>query len=82
MSFTKPNKVFYERKKAVESGIPADLSRKGNIDDTIVNLVDFINSLEDYATTSSCSGRIIVFRNVSIRPLSFLKLYICFVLQS
>ncbi|XP_071482118.1 tRNA wybutosine-synthesizing protein 3 homolog [Diadema antillarum] len=38
----------------------ADLSRKGNIDEEIVGLVELINQQEHYFTTSSCSGRTIV----------------------
>ncbi|XP_066294216.1 tRNA wybutosine-synthesizing protein 3 homolog [Branchiostoma lanceolatum] len=38
-----------------------DLSRKGSIDDPIVELVNFINGQEFLFTTSSCSGRISVF---------------------
>ncbi|XP_019614050.1 PREDICTED: tRNA wybutosine-synthesizing protein 3 homolog [Branchiostoma belcheri] len=39
----------------------ADLSRKGSIDEPIVELVNFINGQEFLFTTSSCSGRISVF---------------------
>ncbi|KAI8491543.1 tRNA methyltransferase tyw3 [Branchiostoma belcheri] len=39
----------------------ADLSRKGSIDEPIVELVNFINGQEVLFTTSSCSGRISVF---------------------
>lgn len=35
-----------------------DKSRKGGIDSDIKGIVDYINSLDDYYTTSSCSGRI------------------------
>ncbi|GFU37703.1 tRNA wybutosine-synthesizing protein 3 homolog [Nephila pilipes] len=38
-----------------------DLSRKGSIDEKIVELVNFINTQECYVTTSSCSGRTSVF---------------------
>lgn len=37
-----------------------DKSRKGHIDIKIRQLVDAINFLDDYFTTSSCSGRIMV----------------------
>lgn len=52
------NKLFSAQKKVAFSG--QDLSRKGSVDEPIVELVDFINSLENYFTTSSCSGRIVV----------------------
>ncbi|EDO43290.1 predicted protein [Nematostella vectensis] len=42
----------------------ADLSKKGSIDEPIVNLVDYINGLDAFFTTSSCSGRISVFTEV------------------
>jgi len=37
-----------------------DKSKKGTVDIKIVPLVDLINSLEHYYTTSSCSGRIVI----------------------
>ena len=40
-----------------------DFSPKGSIDAPVVQLVDFINNLPDYVTTSSCSGRISVYRD-------------------
>jgi tRNA wybutosine-synthesizing protein 3 len=40
-----------------------DFSPKGSIDAPIVQLVDFINDLPDFVTTSSCSGRISVYRD-------------------
>lgn len=39
----------------------ADLSPKGNVDEPIWPLIHLINSLDDYVTTSSCSGRVSVF---------------------
>ena len=40
-----------------------DFSPKGSIDAPVVQLVDFINDLPDFVTTSSCSGRISVYRD-------------------
>jgi len=37
-----------------------DKSQKGEIDSDIQELIDLINSKEEYYTTSSCSGRIVV----------------------
>ena len=37
-----------------------DKSRKGSIDEKIIKLVDKINSLDNFYTTSSCSGRILL----------------------
>ena len=44
----------------------ADLSKKGSIDDQIIDLVQYINAHENFFTTSSCSGRISVFSEVSV----------------
>lgn len=41
-----------------------DLSKKGSIDDQIMDLVQYINAKDNYFTTSSCSGRISVFSEV------------------
>ena len=38
-----------------------DKSKKGSVDAPITELVNYINRLEDYCTTSSCSGRFAVF---------------------
>ncbi|XP_068730076.1 tRNA wybutosine-synthesizing protein 3 homolog isoform X3 [Montipora capricornis] len=42
-----------------------DLSKKGSIDDQIIDLVKYINGKENYFTTSSCSGRIVVFSELA-----------------
>lgn len=41
-----------------------DLSRKGSVDEPIAPLVEYLNSVENYYTTSSCSGRISAFSQV------------------
>jgi len=43
-----------------------DLSRKHSIDDYIINLINRINNHIDYYTSSSCSGRTIVFTSSAI----------------
>ena len=43
-----------------------DLSRKGGVDEPVAELVSYINSLKDFYTTSSCSGRLVVLQEVSI----------------
>jgi len=43
--------------------IGVDNSFKGSVDKPIVELVSFLNSLTNYYTTSSCSGRISVFES-------------------
>lgn len=52
MNFEKEKMEFLAKK---------DKSRKGCIDFKIKRLVDKINSLNDFFTTSSCSGRILLF---------------------
>ncbi len=52
MDFEKEKKEFLRKK---------DKSRKGSIDIKIKKLAAKINSLNDFFTTSSCSGRILVF---------------------
>lgn len=51
MDFEKEKKDFLIKK---------DKSKKGIIDKEIKNLIDYINSLDNYYTTSSCSGRILL----------------------
>lgn len=58
-----------KKKSIVDDSI--DLSRKGNIDESIRELISFINSLDEYVTTSSCSGRIIVLSKVSMNNYIF-----------
>lgn len=58
-----------------------DLSRKGSIDEPIVDLVHLINQHDQYFTTSSCSGRICVFEEVDNFPYArvynlYLSIYI------
>lgn len=53
--------LFDKQKQNCLSAV--DLSRKGSVDEPVVNLVRFINSHRNYFTTSSCSGRIIVVDN-------------------
>lgn len=53
-----PRDRFLQRKKAVLSKL--DKSSAGEWDKRIVKLCQKINNLEDFYTTSSCSGRIIL----------------------
>ncbi|XP_050393618.1 tRNA wybutosine-synthesizing protein 3 homolog [Patella vulgata] len=55
------NSLFQKQKELCLSGI--DWSRKGSVDGPITEVVKFINGSENYFTTSSCSGRIMVFEN-------------------
>ena len=55
--------IEFDKQKAKSlSGI--DNSRKGSVDSRIIELVDFINQLEDFFTTSSCSGRLALISGV------------------
>lgn len=62
-----PASIFAERKNKILSqlAIPdqeyQDLSPKGSVDEGIRKLVDEINLLEGFVTTSSCAGRVAVF---------------------
>lgn len=55
--------AFEKQKVACLSQV--DLSKKGSIDDQIKDLVQYINAKENFFTTSSCSGRISIFSEVS-----------------
>ncbi|XP_028988597.1 tRNA wybutosine-synthesizing protein 3 homolog [Betta splendens] len=52
------DKTFYQWKK--QSLQKLDLSKKGSVDQDIEHLVSLLNSREEYFTTSSCSGRVIM----------------------
>lgn len=55
---------FGQSKKTIETKLAkacGDKSPKGFLDEPIADLVNYINSLRDYVTTSSCSGRIVLF---------------------
>ncbi|MBR9676318.1 hypothetical protein GOV05_04890 [Candidatus Woesearchaeota archaeon] len=49
-----------EKKKYLDALYKHDNSRKGSVDDQIKYVVDEINNLRDYYTTSSCAGRIVI----------------------
>jgi tRNA wybutosine-synthesizing protein 3 len=61
-----PQSFINKKARILEQlAIPAssydDLSPKGSIDEGIRDLIDEINGLQGYVTTSSCAGRICVF---------------------
>ncbi|CAF1010338.1 unnamed protein product [Rotaria sordida] len=60
------SKHFDQWKQNALSNDKEDLSRKHSIDDYIVNLINQINNHNDYYTSSSCSGRTIVFTSSPI----------------
>jgi tRNA wybutosine-synthesizing protein 3 len=47
-----------QKRLCLEKLYKPDHSRKGNVDEPIISLIEYINNLKDYYTTSSCSGRI------------------------
>ncbi len=49
MTFQNEKKTFLEK---------SDVSKKGSIDTKALPIINTINQLEDYYTTSSCSGRV------------------------
>ena len=53
-----PQDKFLRRKKSILA--KSDKSSKGEWDKKILSLCNRINSLENYYTTSSCSGRIVI----------------------
>ena len=59
--------VHFSSEKARVLG-KVDLSRKGSVDEPIAELVSYINSLSDFYTTSSCSGRLAVVQEVNAVP--------------
>ena len=44
-----------------------DKSKKGEVDELVISLIDKINSFEDYFTTSSCSGRIMIIKPSKVK---------------
>ncbi|XP_037314330.1 tRNA wybutosine-synthesizing protein 3 homolog [Pungitius pungitius] len=51
-------KTFSQWKKQCLNKL--DVSKKGSVDEDISNMVSMLNSREEYFTTSSCSGRVIL----------------------
>ncbi|XP_023340059.1 tRNA wybutosine-synthesizing protein 3 homolog [Eurytemora carolleeae] len=52
--------TLFDRQKA-DCFSKIDLSRKGSIDDPIVDIIKHLNNHQDFFSLSSCSGRIVVF---------------------
>ena len=50
------------KKQALEKLNKADKSKKGSVDKQIVSLIKLINKHENYYTTSSCAGRIMILK--------------------
>ncbi|MEM4637517.1 MAG: tRNA wybutosine-synthesizing 3 family protein [Candidatus Woesearchaeota archaeon] len=57
-----------QKKLCLEKLYKPDKSRKGNVDEQIIPLIEYINSLKNYYTTSSCSGRIYLLTEADKKP--------------
>jgi tRNA wybutosine-synthesizing protein 3 len=57
-----------QKRLCLEKLYKPDKSRKGNVDKPIIPLINHINSLKDYYTTSSCSGRIYLLTESDRKP--------------
>jgi tRNA wybutosine-synthesizing protein 3 len=56
-----------DKKECLDKLYLPDKSKKGDVDDAIIDLIDYINKTEDYYTTSSCAGRIVLIAVPKIR---------------
>ncbi|KAI0839547.1 methyltransferase TYW3-domain-containing protein [Hypoxylon sp. FL0890] len=71
LALPEPPPTFVQRKKrildqlAVPDEVYSDASPKGSVDVGIRDLIDEVNKLEGFVTTSSCAGRVSVFREGS-----------------
>ena len=75
MEANHPDAVFNESKRCLLQSLAEgiDFSPKGSIDRPVLELVNFINQyLPDYVTTSSCSGRISVYRETQTKGIHWL----------
>jgi tRNA wybutosine-synthesizing protein 3 len=57
-----------QKKLCLEKLYKPDKSRKGTVDAPIIELIDYINNLKNYYTTSSCSGRIQLLTDSNKKP--------------
>ena len=49
-----------DKKQCLNKLYKPDKSKKGNVDEEIIKLIDLINSMPNYYTTSSCAGRVML----------------------
>jgi tRNA wybutosine-synthesizing protein 3 len=64
-----PSKDFdLQKRLCLDKLYKPDKSRKGDVDKPIISMIDYINSLNDYYTTSSCSGRIYLLTEADKKP--------------
>ncbi len=57
-----------EKRKCLDKLYKPDRSRKGDVDEPIIPLIEYLNSLANYYTTSSCSGRIMLLTESDVKP--------------
>ncbi|MGV8171547.1 MAG: tRNA wybutosine-synthesizing 3 family protein [Candidatus Woesearchaeota archaeon] len=57
-----------QKRLCLEKLYKPDKSRKGDVDKPIISLIEYLNSLKDYYTTSSCSGRIYLLTESDKKP--------------
>ncbi|MGV8150156.1 MAG: tRNA wybutosine-synthesizing 3 family protein [Candidatus Woesearchaeota archaeon] len=58
----------FQKKICLDKLYKPDRSRKGDVDAPIIPLIDYINSLNNFYTTSSCSGRIQLLTEAEKKP--------------
>jgi len=56
------------KKQCLEKLYKPDKSRKGDVDKLIMPLIDYLNRLDNFYTTSSCSGRIMLLTSAEKKP--------------
>ena len=61
MDMRKFQQMKFEILRKLNASVYTDKSPKGFLDAPIVELVNLLNSHKDYVTTSSCSGRIVLY---------------------
>lgn len=57
-----------QKRLCLEKLYKPDKSRKGDVDKPIISLIDYLNALNNYYTTSSCSGRIYLLTESDKKP--------------
>ena len=60
---------FEKRKSHVVSEFQASL-RVGDVDENLISILEYINSRDGFYTTSSCSGRIVLFQDLGSKKLN------------
>ena len=84
MDMRKFQQMKSEILRKLNASVYTDKSPKGFLDAPIVELVNLLNSHKDYVTTSSCSGRIVLYATLEkkLRAHFILQLKIWFFISS